>query len=68
VGNALTMTLGVEWNERGVSYATLVGKLIEKGTGQALPTFADTVLFEPLGIEAGEWRRAKAERPTLHRG
>lgn len=98
VANALTMTLGTEWNESGVPYTdpangetamnsapdryrfvldrpviappgqvwmynggavALVGKLIEKGTGQALPDFARSALFEPLGIDSTEWRRAK---------
>ena len=97
VANALTMTLGTEWKESGVSYAdpanaeiamnaapdryrfildrpiiappgqvwiysggaaALIGKLIEKGTGQDLPDFAQSALFAPLGIEAVEWRRS----------
>jgi CubicO group peptidase (beta-lactamase class C family) len=97
VANALTMTLGTEWNE-SVPYtdpangeiamnnapdryrfildrpiiappgqvwtynggaAALVGRLIEKGTGQALPDFAQTSLFEPLGIASSEWHKGE---------
>jgi len=47
---------GELWNYSGGA-AALVGKLIEKGTGQSLPAFAEAVLFAPLGIEGAEWRR-----------
>ena len=36
---------------------TLLGRLIERGTGVDLPTFAKTALFEPLGIGASEWAK-----------
>ncbi|OLP54607.1 serine hydrolase [Rhizobium rhizosphaerae] len=93
VRHALTMTLGMEWNEdapytssanseiameqaadryrfildrpilaepgRGWIYSggavALLGKIIERGTGQSLPDFARDTLFTPLGIEAMEW-------------
>ena len=36
---------------------TLLGRLIERGTGVDLPTFAKTALFEPLGIWPAEWAK-----------
>jgi CubicO group peptidase (beta-lactamase class C family) len=93
VANALTMTLGMQWNE-GLSYmdprnsetamdaasdryrfilerpivaapgevwiysggaVALIGRLIEKGTGQTLQDYARSALFEPLGIANSEW-------------
>lgn len=36
---------------------TLLGQLIERGTGVDLPTFAKTALFDPLGVGAAEWAR-----------
>jgi CubicO group peptidase (beta-lactamase class C family) len=33
----------------------LLGRLIERGTGSGLATFARTALFEPLGISASDW-------------
>ncbi|GIH92750.1 serine hydrolase domain-containing protein [Planobispora siamensis] len=93
VEHALTMTLGLDWNE-DVPYTSaanseiamelapdrfryilqrpiaeepgvrrtycggasaLVGRLIEKGTGLALPDYARDRLFAPLGIERFEW-------------
>jgi CubicO group peptidase (beta-lactamase class C family) len=35
----------------------LLGRLIERGTGVDLPTFARTALFGPLGIEAAGWTK-----------
>jgi CubicO group peptidase (beta-lactamase class C family) len=93
VANALTMTLGMQWNE-DLSYldprnsetamdaasdryrfilerpivaapgevwiysggaVALIGRLIEKGTGQTLQDYARPALFEPLGIAKSEW-------------
>jgi CubicO group peptidase (beta-lactamase class C family) len=95
VANALTMTLGMQWNE-DLSYmdprnsetamdaasdryrfilerpivaapgevwiysggaVALIGRLIEKGTGQKLQDFARSALFEPLGIENSDWAK-----------
>jgi CubicO group peptidase (beta-lactamase class C family) len=36
---------------------TLLGLLIERGTGVDLASFAKTALFEPLGITASEWTK-----------
>jgi CubicO group peptidase (beta-lactamase class C family) len=93
IAHALTMTLGLAWNEddplhhsdevlmddspdryrfvlerptlgppgKGYKYnsgaTTLLGRLIERGTGVDLPTFAKTALFDPLGLGAAEWAR-----------
>jgi CubicO group peptidase (beta-lactamase class C family) len=35
----------------------LLGRLIERGTGADLHTFAKTALFEPLGIASTEWSK-----------
>jgi len=95
IANALTMTLGMQWNEQ-LSYkdpansesamdaapdrfryvlerpvvaapgevwiysggaVALVGRLIEKGTGQALEDYARSALFEPLGIDKFSWAK-----------
>jgi CubicO group peptidase (beta-lactamase class C family) len=91
--HALTMTLGLKWNEdlpwihsdevamdsapdryrfvlerpmlgapgRGYIYnggaTALLGRLIERGTGVDLPTFARTALFGPLGIDVTDWTK-----------
>ncbi|MCF8483391.1 MAG: beta-lactamase family protein [Rhodospirillum sp.] len=93
VRHALTMTMGVAWDETlpytdprnseiameraGDRYrfildrprthypggywkysggaVTLIGRLIEKGSGQSLEAFAKTKLFDPLGITTFEW-------------
>jgi CubicO group peptidase (beta-lactamase class C family) len=93
IAHALTMTLGLDWNEddplhhsdevlmddspdryrfvlerptlgppgKGYKYnggaTTLLGRLIERGTGVDLPSFAKTALFDPLGISAAEWAK-----------
>ena len=93
VANALTMTLGLQWNE-DMSYrdpansetamdnapdrfrfaldrpilaapgevwtynggaVALIGRLIEKSTGQKLHDYARSALFEPMGITRSEW-------------
>jgi CubicO group peptidase (beta-lactamase class C family) len=45
---------GREWSYCGGASA-LLGRLISKGSGQPLPDFARTALFEPLGIDTFEW-------------
>nr|WP_200488755.1 serine hydrolase [Candidatus Hamiltonella defensa] len=97
IRHALTMTLGMAWNEntpytdpanseiameqvsdryrfildrpilaepgRGWIYSggavALLGKIIERGTGQALPTFANEKLFSHLGIDSIDWIRSQ---------
>jgi CubicO group peptidase (beta-lactamase class C family) len=98
IRHALTMTMGMEWNE-ALPYANnpgnsevamelapdryryilerpilgepghgwiysggavaLLGKLIEKGTGKDLESYAKAVLFDPLGIGPIEWHKGK---------
>ena len=97
VGNALSMQLGTEWDER-ISYrnprnsetamerasdryrfvldrpmvatpgtqwvynggtTALIGRLIEKGSGQPLAEFARERLFTPLDIATFEWARGR---------
>jgi CubicO group peptidase (beta-lactamase class C family) len=96
IGHALTMTMGMAWNEalpyasnpanseiamenapdryryildrpilgepgRGWIYSggavALLGRLIEKGTGKDLESFAKAALFDPLGIGPIEWHK-----------
>jgi CubicO group peptidase (beta-lactamase class C family) len=45
---------GQVWIYNGGAPA-LVARLVEKGTGETLPDFARSRLFEPLGITAAEW-------------
>jgi CubicO group peptidase (beta-lactamase class C family) len=94
IAHALTMTLGLQWDEILVPYTdprndeigmemtkdryrfilerpvlgppgkrwlycggatTLLGRIITKGTGRALPDYARTALFEPLGLGPTQW-------------
>ncbi|BBK43337.1 serine hydrolase [Allostella vacuolata] len=50
---------GRGWTYNGGA-TTLLGRLIERGTGQGLPEFARLALFDPLGIGATEWIRGRA--------
>lgn len=45
---------GKRWQYNGGATA-LLGRLIAKGTGRALPDYARAMLFDPLGIGATEW-------------
>jgi len=49
---------GTRWRYSGGCTA-LLGRLIEKGTGQKLPEFAAEVLFKPLGITTIAWRQGR---------
>ena len=106
IAHALTMSLGLEWNEDvpyedpansedqlesapdryryifsrpfvvdpgtrwiyGAAAPTLIGKLIQKGTGQSLPDFARAVLFDPIGIGATAWNKASNGEPVAASG
>jgi CubicO group peptidase (beta-lactamase class C family) len=46
---------GERWIYCGGATA-LVGKILEKGTGQSLHDYVRAVLFDPLGIGPSEWR------------
>jgi CubicO group peptidase (beta-lactamase class C family) len=58
---------GRGWIYSGGAVA-LIGKIIERGTGQSLPDFAKEVLFDPLGIEAMEWIRGQDGEPSAASG
>ncbi|BCG87450.1 serine hydrolase [Mesorhizobium sp. 113-3-9] len=49
---------GKRWTYSGGAVA-LLGKIIERGTGQSLPEFARGALFDPLGINAMDWIRGQ---------
>jgi len=106
IAHALTMSLGLEWNEDipyqdpanseiqmerapdryryifsrpfvadpgarwiyGAAATTLVGKLIQKGTGQSLPDFARANLFDPVGIGATVWTDGSNGEPAASSG
>jgi CubicO group peptidase (beta-lactamase class C family) len=106
VAHALTMTLGLEWNEDipyedpnnsevlmeaspdryryifsrpfmadpstrwiyGAAATTLIGRLIVKGTGQSLPDFARTALFDPIGVGRIEWTKGFNGEPAPSSG
>ena len=106
VAHALTMTMGLEWNEnlpytsaanseiamerapdryrfvleRPVREApgsrwgynggatALLGRIIARGLGAALPDHAETVLFGPLGIAQFEWIRGQDGAPSAASG
>jgi CubicO group peptidase (beta-lactamase class C family) len=106
IAHALTMSLGLEWNEDipyedpanseeqmdlapdpyryiltrpfvaepgaryiyGAAATTLIGKLIQKGTGQSLPDFARAALFDPIGIGATAWTNGSNGEPAASSG
>jgi CubicO group peptidase (beta-lactamase class C family) len=49
---------GTRWRYSGGCTA-LLGRLLEKGTGQTLAAFAADVLFKPLGIATLTWRQGR---------
>jgi CubicO group peptidase (beta-lactamase class C family) len=94
IAHALTMTLGLQWDEILIPYSdpkndeigmemakdryrfilerpviglpgkrwlysggatALLGRIIAKGTGQTLPDYARTALFDPIGLGPTEW-------------
>jgi CubicO group peptidase (beta-lactamase class C family) len=58
---------GLRWIYSGGATA-LLGRLLAKGTGQTLPDFARTALFEPLGIGHFEWIRGADGTPSAASG
>ncbi len=106
IAHALTMSLGLEWNEDipyqdpanseiqmelapdryryifsrpfvadpgtrwiyGAAATTLIGKLIQKGTGQSLPNFARAALFDPIGVGATAWTNGLNGEPAASSG
>lgn len=58
---------GARWIYSGGATA-LLGALIARGTGQALPDFARGALFHPLGVGATEWARGRDGTPSAASG
>jgi CubicO group peptidase (beta-lactamase class C family) len=52
----------------GAAAPTLIGKLIEKGTGQSLPDFARAALFDQIGIGATVWTNGSNGEPAAASG
>jgi CubicO group peptidase (beta-lactamase class C family) len=52
----------------GAAATTLIGKLIQKGTGQSLPDFARATLFDPIGIGATAWINGLNGEPSASSG
>ena len=58
---------GTTWTYNGGAVA-LIAKLIADGTGQDIDTFAQTRLFDPLGLEDHEWVRGQDGVPSAASG
>ena len=52
----------------GAAATTLIGRLIQKGTGQSLPDFARAALFDPIGIGATVWTNGLNGEPAASSG
>jgi CubicO group peptidase (beta-lactamase class C family) len=52
----------------GAAATTLIGRLIQKGTGQSLPDFARATLFDPIGIGATAWINGLNGEPSASSG
>lgn len=46
----------------------VLAAVLEESTGEPLDVYADTVLFEPLGIERWEWMQSGSARPSAFSG
>lgn len=58
---------GTTWSYNGGAVA-LIAKLIADGTGQDIDAFAQTRLFDPLGIQSFEWVRGSDGVPSAASG
>jgi CubicO group peptidase (beta-lactamase class C family) len=58
---------GVKWTYCGGATA-LLGRLIAKGTGEALPAYCRRVLFEPLGFGPSGWSIGRDGEPRAASG
>ncbi|MBR0757838.1 serine hydrolase [Bradyrhizobium jicamae] len=58
---------GVNWTYCGGATA-LLGRLIAKGTGEALPDYCRRVLFDPLGFGPSHWAIGKDGEPRAASG
>lgn len=107
IHHALSMTLGLEWEELAIVYGdprnaetameaapdryrfilerpivgesgtkwtycggatALVGRLIARGTGEALPAYCRRALFDPLSIGSSEWSVGRDGEPRAASG
>ncbi len=58
---------GVKWTYCGGATA-LLGRLIAKGTGEALPAYCRRVLFDPMGFGPSEWNVGRDGEPRAASG
>ena len=58
---------GLRWRYNGGATA-LLGRLIARGVGAALPDFARAALFVPLGITAFDWIKGRDGTPSAASG
>jgi len=58
---------GIKWTYRGGATA-LLGRLIARGTGEALHDYSRRVLFEPLGFGPWEWTKGNDGEPRAASG
>jgi CubicO group peptidase (beta-lactamase class C family) len=58
---------GVKWTYCGGATA-LLGRLIAKGTGEALPAYCRRVLFDPMGFGPSDWSIARDGEPRAASG
>ncbi len=58
---------GAVWRYSGGA-STLIGRLIEKGTGMRLDAYAEAKLFAPLGISAFQWTGRGNKEPSAASG
>ena len=58
---------GIKWTYCGGATA-LLGRLIAKGTGQALHDYSRRALFEPLGFGRSEWTKGNDGEPHAASG
>jgi CubicO group peptidase (beta-lactamase class C family) len=58
---------GVKWTYCGGATA-LLGRLIAKGTGEALPAYCRRVLFDPMGFGPSDWSIGQDGEPRAASG
>lgn len=58
---------GLKWTYCGGATA-LLGRLIAKGTGEALPAYCRRVLFDPLGFGPSDWSVGRDREPRAASG
>ncbi|WP_210352226.1 serine hydrolase domain-containing protein [Bradyrhizobium rifense] len=58
---------GAKWTYCGGATA-LLGRLIARGTGEALPAYCRRVLFDPMGFGPSDWRVGRDGEPRAASG